>query len=243
MADDRPSVKRRMLVQARLLVQRAGYDVVRENFKHRFVFALHQHAITSVLDIGANTGQFGAALRRADFRGDIVSVEPLQDAFDALLEATRTDVHWSAERAAVSDQPGTVTMNVSANSVSSSVLPMLGRHTEAAPQTSYVAVEQVPATTIDHLVERHGLVPESTLLKIDVQGYEKSVLDGAANTLPRFAAVRIEMSLVPLYQDQTLMPEMIEYLTGQGLELWLVEPGFTEPSTRRLLQLDGVFFR
>ena len=72
----------RLLAQLRLLVNRAGYDVTRENFKHRFVFALREQAITSVLDIGANTGQFARALRRARFDGDIVSVEPLSGAFD-----------------------------------------------------------------------------------------------------------------------------------------------------------------
>jgi hypothetical protein len=36
---------------------------------------------------------------------------------------------------------------------------------------------------------------------------------------------------------------MVEYLAGQGLDLWLIEPGFSEPVTRRLLQLDGVFVR
>jgi hypothetical protein len=101
----------------------------------------------------------------------------------------------------------------------------------------------VPATTVDDLVARHGLVPEVTLLKIDVQGYERAVLDGAAATLGQFRAVRTELSLVPLYDGQPLLAQMVEYLAGQGLDLWLIEPGFSEPVTRRLLQLDGVFVR
>lgn len=233
----------RALTRARLLVNRAGFDVTRENFRHRFVFALRQHAIRSVLDIGANTGQFARALRRAKYQGDIVSVEPLQAAFDALLENSRSDPRWTAERAAVSAEPGTLTMNVSANSVSSSALPMLDRHTAAAPGSRYIASEDVVATTVDELVTRHALEPESTLLKIDVQGFERAVLDGAADTLPRFGAVRTEMSLVPLYDGQPLLPEIVERLAGRGLDLWFVEPGFAEPGTRRLLQLDGVFFR
>ncbi len=243
MAGNPTSVAARALAQVRLLVNRAGYDVTRENFRHRFVYALHEHAITAVLDIGANTGQFAQALRRAKFTGDIVSVEPLAAAFDELQRNAGRDPRWTAERAAVDEQPGTLTMNVAANSVSSSALPILDRHTAAAPASRYITTEDVPATTVDELVARHGLKPEATLLKVDVQGYEQAVLAGAAQTLGRFGAVRTELSLVPLYAGQVLLPEVVESLGEHGLDLWFVEPGFTEPGTRRLLQLDGIFFR
>jgi FkbM family methyltransferase len=237
------SAATRAITQIRLLVNRAGFDLTREHFRHSFVPALEQHGITQALDIGANTGQFGLALRRARFSGRIVSIEPLRAAYDDLLIQTHADPRWTAERAAVSDQPGTLTMNVAGNSVSSSVLPMLDRHAAAAPASRYVTTEDVPATTVDEIVTRHGLEPESTLLKIDVQGYEKSVMDGAAKTLAQFGAVRTELSLVPLYDGQALLPEIIELLADHGLDLWFIEPGFVEPGTRRLLQLDGTFFR
>jgi FkbM family methyltransferase len=227
----------------RRMVHRAGFDLVREDFSYRFAFALQTQAIETVLDVGANVGQFGADLRRAKYTGAIVSVEPLGDAYRQLARRAAADPLWTAERAAVSDEPGTLTMNVSANSVSSSVLPMRGEHTSAAPDARYVATEEVPATTVDALVATHGLDPATTLLKIDVQGYEKAVLDGAAQTLPKLAAVRTEMSLTPLYEGQTLMPEMIVFLDAQGFDLWLVERGFTDPRTRRVLQMDGIFFR
>jgi hypothetical protein len=39
------------------------------------------------------------------------------------------------------------------------------------------------------------------------------------------------------------MPEIVDLLGRHGFELWFIDPGFSEPETRRLLQLDGVFFR
>jgi FkbM family methyltransferase len=233
----------RAMTQIRLLLNRAGFEVTREHFKHRFVYSLHQHGVDTVIDVGANTGQFGHLLRRSGFAGRIHSVEPLRSAFTELRAGAARDPRWTVERAAVSDEPGTVTMNVSGNSVSSSVLPMLDRHASAAPQAQYVATQDVQATTVDDIVTRAHLRPESTLLKVDVQGYEKAVLDGAAKTLGSFAAVRTEMSLVALYDGQPLLAEVVEYLGGHGFDLWSVEPGFVEPGTRRLLQLDGVFFR
>lgn len=228
---------------AKMLVHRAGFDVYRESFKRRFVFALLQHDVDTVIDIGANVGQFGQELRRAGFTGRIISVEPLADAFAALHRLSSADSTWTAERAAVGAVEGTLTMNVAANSVSSSALPMLDRHAEAAPESRYVTTEEVPATTVDALVARHDIAPERTLLKIDVQGYEQPVLAGAAGTLERFAAIKTEMSLVALYEGQALFADVLSELNGRGFDLWQLEPGFVEASTGRLLQADGVFFR
>lgn len=242
MTRQRPPVAVRAVSTVRRLVNRAGFDVVRDPTR-QFATALQQHGVTTVIDIGANVGQFGESLRRTGFTGRIHSVEPLQVAYDQLSARVRAEANWTAERAAVSHAPGTVTMNVAGNSVSSSVLPMLGTHAEAAPRSRYVATEEVPATTVDEMAARLGIEPETTLLKIDVQGYEKSVLDGATATLPRFVGVRTELSLTPLYDGQALLAEVVRYLEDAGLELWYVEPGFRDPATRRLLQLDGTFFR
>lgn len=239
----RVELVKRVLENVRPVVNRTGFDVVRVGVKHRLVPALHQRGITAVLDIGANTGQFAHELRRAHFTGTIVSLEPLSEAYAELAVHAANDSYWLTERAAVSDAPGMLTINVAGNSVSSSVLPMASRHAEAAPQSRYVATEQVTATTVDEMVERHHLDPATTLLKIDVQGYEKTVLDGAQKSLPHIGAVRTELSLVELYDGQPLLPEMLELLIEQGLELWLVEPGFSDPSSGRLLQLDGTFLR
>lgn len=226
-----------------MVAHRAGFDVTRETFKRHFVASLRQHGIDAVLDIGANTGQFAEELRRAAFTGHIVSVEPLGDAFAVLERAAQEDSTWLTHRAAVGAHAGVLTMNVAGNSVSSSVLPMLARHSDAAPQTAYVSTEDVPATTVVDLVQRYGLEPSRTLLKIDVQGYEQPVLAGASPLLAEFAGVRTEMSLVPLYDGQVLMPEIMSHLLDRGFEMWTIEPGFVEPSTGRLLQADGVFFR
>jgi FkbM family methyltransferase len=226
-----------------IMVHRAGFDVTRETFKRHFVRALHDHDVDAVLDIGANTGQFGVALRRAGYGGRIVSLEPLSAAYGELQATVGDDRLWTAERAGVGAETGTLTLNVAGNSVSSSVLPMLDRHASAAPQSAYVATEDVPATTVDALVERHRLDPARTLLKIDVQGYEMPVLSGAAATLDRFAGVRTEMSLVPLYDGQALFADILAHLDRHGFDLWLIERGFVEPGTGRLLQTDGVFFR
>jgi FkbM family methyltransferase len=233
----------RAAFHARALLHRVGYDVVREPGHSDLVPALRRLGIEWVLDVGANTGQFGAALRRAGYRGHVHSVEPIPAAYAALQRRSAPDPHWTTERAAVSGHSGTVELHVSANSVSSSVLPMLPLHTAAAPGSRYVGTEEVAATTVDDLLTRLGTPPERTLVKIDVQGHESAVLDGAAKSLDRIAGIRTELSLVALYEGQALLPELVERLGRHGLPLWFVEPGFRDPVTRRMLQLDGTFLR
>ena len=47
--------------------------------------------IDTAIDVGANTGQFGALLRRIGFRGHIYSVEPVRAAFETLSERSAAD--------------------------------------------------------------------------------------------------------------------------------------------------------
>ena len=240
---DQGLASNRVVAAIRRRVNRAGFDITREPFDDRFVRALTKRGIDCVLDVGANTGQYGTDLRAARFTGRILSVEPLSSAFAELTQATERDPSWTAVRAAASDQAGTLLLHIAGNSVSSSPLPMLAEHVSAAPDSAYVGTEEVPAMTVDEIVAQHGIEPNRTLLKIDVQGFENSVLDGAADTLKLFNAVQLELSLVPLYDGGRLMPEMIARMDAHGFDLWLIEPAFFEPATGRMLQCDGTFFR
>jgi hypothetical protein len=112
---------------------------------------------------------------------------------------------------------------------------------EAAPRSIYVGSETVPVNRLDDLC---ALSPDDrALLKIDVQGYEDKVLEGASRVLSACRAVHVEMELLPLYEGQVLARELWDLLTAQGFEPWSLEPGLRDPVTFRLLQIDGVFVR
>jgi len=206
--------------------------------------ALNHVQADVVFDIGANIGQFAQELRSVGFSGEIVSFEPLSSAHAVLSKAAQADAKWKIHpRAAVGDQDGEIEINIAGNSVSSSVLPMLDAHSSAAVGSAYVASERTPLIRLDSVAPTYLSAHARPFIKIDTQGFESQVLDGAAETLKRAHGVLLELSLVPLYEGQTHWLEMIQRMADQGFTLWSIQKGFTDPRTGRSLQVDGIFLR
>lgn len=206
--------------------------------------ALRHFETRFVVDIGANEGQFGSELIDNGFSGTILSVEPLPGAHTRLAARAAGHVGWDVARpCAVGASPGSVSFHVAANSVSSSVLEVVGSSVDAEPGSRHVETLEVEMSTVDELVERHALPAARGMLKIDTQGYEWSVLDGAQHSLPRFDLVMLELSLTELYQGQRLWLDMIDRMAGLGYTVWLVQPEFVDPRTGRSLQVNGLFAR
>jgi FkbM family methyltransferase len=232
----------------RRMIRQMGWDVTpfrpQEAEFARLMRMLVTHRVNLVLDVGANTGQFAKDLRDAGYAGRIISFEPLTDAHGRLVANARGDALWTvAPRMAIGDHEGVAEIHVSRNSLSSSILPMLQAHLEAEPGSDYVATETVPMGTMDRAVTQYLRPTDVPFLKLDVQGYESAVLDGAVSTLQRSVGVQIELSLVPLYQGQDLWLPMIQRLEGLGFQLWSLSPGFMSEQTGRLLECDAVMFR
>ena len=138
---------------------------------------------------------------------------------------------------------GEIELNIAGNSSSSSILPMLTTHSSAAPGSTYVGSETSPLTTVDEAALPYFKGAKAPFLKIDTQGYEWHVLDGALSSLPRTRGILMELSLVPLYEGQHLWRESINRLEEASFTLWALEPIFVDPANGRTLQVDGLFFR
>jgi FkbM family methyltransferase len=218
---------------------------VAETSTRRRMRLFERYGVAAILDVGAAAGRYGAEVRRAGFTGDITSFEPLDDAFAALLQRSARDQRWLAVNAALGNTAGEITINVAGNSDSSSILPMLERHRQAAPYANYVGTARVPITTIDTWLMENSVdvAARPTYLKIDAQGFEGAILDGAVQALPKLVGVQLEMSLVPLYEGSMTFLESIERVCSAGFDLTLLEPGFEDPTSAAQLQVDGVFMR
>jgi FkbM family methyltransferase len=236
-----------LLRRARALLRSTTIDVT------RFTAATHPLArrmrlladrnIDLVLDVGANTGQYATELRDLGYRGWIVSYEPVAAAYRELAVAAARDGRWKAVHAGLGPEAGAATIHVAGNSQSSSLLPMLDAHLASAPESSVIGTETITLHTLAQALDEHAALGARPFVKIDAQGYEQRILASGGGALARVLGVQLEMSLVPLYDGEALMPALIADLERLGFVPMSLEPGFADPRTGRLLQVDGVFFR
>ena len=222
-----------------------GFEVQRSDpsrtYPKRRQLALVDRNVDLVLDVGAHAGEFAQSLRHHGYDGKIRSFEPLQKLYTRLEIAAKRDSDWSCHKLAVGNRAGSIEMNISGNDgFSSSVLQMLPQHQLADPSSAYVAAEVVELTTLDAQVST-SLGGCSTFLKVDTQGFEKEVIEGAAETLNHCALIELELALVELYEGQALFDEMVGLLEKKGFVLNDLEPGFRDDGTGRLLQVDALF--
>ena len=144
-----------------------------------------------IFDVGANTGQYGKKIRKAGYSGTIISFEPISSAYLKLLETSKSDPKWLVhKRSAIGNINGTSEIQVSSNSVSSSLLAMADAHLIAAPESLYETRETVEVETLDKIGPAYMQGHQIIGLKIDVQGYEMEVLRGARDVLTKFDFIK-----------------------------------------------------
>ncbi len=206
---------------------------------------LEYYRIDTVLDVGANTGQWASELRNdLGYKHRIVSFEPLPRAFEALAKAASHDPLWEVHPFGLGNTSEELQINVAANSQSSSMLGMLPAHIKSAPTSGYIGTEQIQVKRLDSIFETICQAGDSVYLKIDTQGYEEHVIDGAEGVLSRIDTIQVELSLVPLYDGELLIEDMCSKLRKKGYNLIaLEESGFSDPETGHLLQVDAIFRR
>ncbi len=134
-------------------------------------------------------------------------------------------------------------VNIAGNSESSSLLPMLERHVSALPVSKYLGAEETELIRLDDILEEYP--PDdrdrSLALKMDVQGFEGEVLDGAPKTLSRIKVIYTEMSLCPLYDREVPFFDLYSRILKLGFRCVGISPGFLDPATWEVLQVDATF--
>jgi len=205
---------------------------------------LKYHKVSKIFDVGANTGQYAEALFEVGYTGKIISFEPLTEAHKVLLQKKKKNKNWQiAERCAVGEQDKEISINISDNLVSSSILPMVDEQVKYEPGTRYIGNETVQMFKMDTIYPKYIENNDVLFLKMDVQGYEKYVLMGSEKLLGLLTGIQLECSLVPLYQGEMLFIDTIRDLASKGFTLYEIIPGISDHKfSGRLLQVDCIFF-
>lgn len=207
-----------------------------------FLLRVREAGVATVLDIGANVGQFVQSLREDGWTGRAVSFEPSGEAHGLLQAHAAADPRWHvAPRMALGSTSGEATINISGNSASSSMLAIEAAATDALPLTGYIGTESVAVHRLDDVVETGWTAPYA--MKIDTQGFEVEVLKGAEAVLAQTAVILIELSLADLYAGGARPHEVFGLLESRGFRAIAVTEGFSDLARNEVLQVDAVFVR
>ena len=180
---------------------------------------LRSLGIDTVLDIGANAGQFATRIHEVLPRATVHSFEPLPGVFPLLEETFRREgIPGKCHPFALGNENKTEVMHLHVDhSPSSSILPTTEHHRGFDQRTVETREETIEIRRLDDILPSLALPAGSrTLIKMDVQGFEKNVILGGMVTFGRAKAVLSEISLDPLYVGQPSFDELHGIFTGLG---------------------------
>jgi FkbM family methyltransferase len=206
-----------------MLRRRTGIDLIRARKNPTTLDFIEHRKINLVLDVGANTGQFGQSLRNRGYAGRIISFEPVKEAFRQLENKARGDDLWVTSNLALGESGGVMPINVSKDSQFSSFNDLTEAARRFDPNAEVEATESVVVKTLDEAAPPRD--PSlNILLKIDTQGYERRVLEGAKETLRDVKGVLLEISIVNLYKNNWRFHEAVAYMNELGFVLAQAHP-------------------
>lgn len=185
--------------------------------EHRVVLR-HLGEVRSIVDIGANRGQFALAARYCVPDARIVSFEPLPEPAAVFQQLFAKDNTVVLHEAAIGPKVVNCTMHVSARDDSSSLLPIASTQTKMFPGTGEIATTEVRVAPLDEFITVDTLRAPA-MLKLDVQGFEHEALVGCESLLRYFGLIYCECSFIELYTGQKLAWEIIDWLSTRGFSL------------------------
>jgi len=257
-----PPGRRRALLQmgrkdlrTHLLVDhRAARADMRRHQRHLYQYLVDEHVgwmlrelgVNVVLDVGANAGQFATRLRRAGYRGRIVSFEPLPHLVARLRQAAEADPDWLVYDHALGDAEGEPEMNVTEGlGVTSSLLPASEFGKGWSSRLRHTTTQTVRVRRLDGVFDEvvAGVDAPRVYLKMDTQGYDLQVFAGAGDCVKQVVGMQSEVSSVPIYDGMPRLPEQISVYEAAGFENTGMFPVTRDPRTHRVIEFDVVMIR
>lgn len=177
---------------------------------------IHICAPRTLLDAGANKGQFALAFRTLQPRALIFAFEPMPQAADIFDRIFAGDESTTLQRVALARADGKAMFHVTDRTDSSSLLKP-GTGQERAFGVRVANAIEVPLRRLDDCVDIADL-PRPIFLKVDVQGAELGVFEGC-DQLGEIDFIYVELSFVELYEEQPLFNDVVSYLAGRGFRV------------------------
>lgn len=203
---------------------------------------LHIQKIKTVIDVGAYIGAFAFAMRMILPDAQIYCFDPLMENISSINKNLGKWGRIKTFQSALGNRKGIVQFNLNDFRASSSILEMDPRHRKAFPETTHSTKLEVPIARLDDFLPEMN-IKQPVYLKVDVQGFELDVLQGAKNTLPNVDFLQIEVTYQMLYKKQPLFENIYQYLHTRGFEFAGLIDSLTSPINGTILQSDALFIR
>jgi FkbM family methyltransferase len=207
----------------RTALKKCGFDLMGTRNNHddlakHLANVLRSREIDCVLDVGANSGQYGLFLRMLGYQGHIVSFEPVRSVFLKLEETSREDEKWHCNAYALGERNEQKVINVYSSTVFSSFLPA-----NDYSKNIWHSLEDVAAETVEvrRLADIWGEVTgrlgcSNYMLKLDTQGFDRFAFEGARECLRNISVLQSELSLIPVYEGMAEVYEVLKEYNASG---------------------------
>jgi FkbM family methyltransferase len=217
-----------------------GLELRRRRLPHEMCFAAQGGWPKTILDIGANAGQFARQVVEYDAKCVVHCFEPLTQPFHDLSKWAGGFPNVHCHNVALGERAGEFAINTGDFTASSSLYEPTDRLTAAMPSVVPSSRELIRVTTLDEWASEYT-VEAPFVIKMDVQGYELQVIRGGRNTFGNASAVLSEVSFVELYKSQPLVWDLVHELHCCGFEMADICTVSRDPGNGLGFQFDALF--
>lgn len=222
------------------LLRRFGYDI-------RYYYPLWEtevlpRNIGTVLDIGANTGEFSKEVFAHLPHASVFAFEPLADCFAKMQSALRGNPRFVGFNVALGEASGETQIRRSSFHPSSSLLPMAALHKDLFPKTARETLETIRIARLDDYLPQMQL-EGNVMIKMDVQGFEDKVIAGGTEVFKKTSLVLVETSFKELYEGQPLFGDIHDRLRNLGFSYRGAAAEHRNKKDKTLLYQDSLFVR
>ena len=229
-----------------------GYELLKSerhqpNLESHLSVVLKKFNINVVFDVGANVGQYALFLRKLGYRGRIISFEPVSSTFAILQNESLTDALWTAFNIGLGSESREMKINVFQSSVMASFLNAneFGSRTYGN-NMEVESYETISVKTLDSFIqENKGLInkEDRVLLKMDTQGFDVEVFQGASESLRQIEILQSEIPLKPIYEGMANYHEILKEYENHHYELSGIYPVSRDPNSYGLIEVDCVLIK
>jgi FkbM family methyltransferase len=198
--------------------------------------------VRTVLDIGANIGEYSGIFAELFPDAHIYAFEPLPECFERLQIVAETYGRVTAFKTGLGSEEGSLEFHRSSWLPASSFREMTDLHRTNFPHSADSESIEIPVTTLDKVLTARDL-EDNILIKMDVQGYEDEVIKGGLDIIAKAKILIVECSLQTTYENEPMFHGIYGLLTGLGYQYRGSIKQTMRTDDQSFLQADCVFVR